>query len=62
MMGLADPPAVQDDLVAHRFMYRAHIPADFADRAERRCAELHLARMLARGEAEATDDGRYVAV
>ena len=58
---LARPRAV-DDLVAHRFMYRAHVPADFADRAERRCAELHLARMLARGEAETTDDGRYVAV
>ncbi|MEZ5245011.1 MAG: MBL fold metallo-hydrolase [Acidimicrobiales bacterium] len=58
---LAEPRGLED-LVAHRFMYRAHIPASFADRAERRCAELHLARMLTRGEAEATDDGRWVAV
>lgn len=58
---LAEPRSLED-LVQHRFMYRAHIPADFADRAERRCADLHLQRMLARGEAEPTDDGRYVAV
>ncbi|MEM7143292.1 MAG: MBL fold metallo-hydrolase [Actinomycetota bacterium] len=58
---LAEPRSLED-LVAHRFMYREHIPAEFADRAERRCAELHLQRMLTRGEAEATDDGRYVAV
>ena len=57
---LAEPRSLED-MVQHRFMYRAHIPGDFADRAERRCAELHLQRMLARGEAEQTDDGRYVA-
>ena len=62
MLEFLAAPRALEDLVAHRFMYRDHIPASFADRAERRCAELHLARMLARGEVEATDDGRYVSV
>ena len=31
----------------------------FADSVERRCAEMHLARMLARGEAAEVDPGRY---
>ena len=57
---LAEPRTI-DDMAAHRFIYRPHIPADFADRPERRCAELHLQRMTARGEAEPTDEGRYVA-
>lgn len=57
---LAEPRSI-DDLVQHRFMYREHIPASFADRAEKRCAELHAARMLSRGEVETTDDGRLVA-
>ncbi|GJM39053.1 MAG: hypothetical protein DHS20C19_24200 [Acidimicrobiales bacterium] len=61
MLEFVAEPRSLEDLVAHRFMYRAHIPADFADRAERRCAELHLQRMIARGEAEITDDGRYLA-
>jgi len=57
---LAEPRSL-DDMVSHRFIYRPHIPASFADRVELRCAELHLARMRARGEAEPTGDGRYVA-
>ena len=58
---LAEPRSVEE-MVSHRFIYRPHIPGSFADRVERRCAELHLARMLDRGEAEVTDDGRYVSV
>lgn len=57
---LAEPRSL-DDLMRHRFMYREHVPAEMADRAERRCAELHIQRMLARGEAEQTDDARYLA-
>jgi glyoxylase-like metal-dependent hydrolase (beta-lactamase superfamily II) len=56
---LAEPRTVEE-MVARRFIYRPHIPASFADRVERRCAELHIARMIERGEAEPTDDGRYV--
>jgi len=62
MLDYLSEPRSLDDLMLHRFMYRAHVPAGFADRAEMRCAELHVQRMLARGEAEATDDGRYVAL
>lgn len=62
MLEFLSEPRSLEDLTAHRFMYRAHIPATFADRPEQRCAELHVQRMLARGEAEATDDGRYVSL
>lgn len=62
MLELLREPRTIDDLVAHRFMYRAHVPGEFADRSERRCAELHVDRMLERGEAERTDDGRIVAI
>ncbi|MGH1503441.1 MAG: MBL fold metallo-hydrolase [Acidimicrobiales bacterium] len=58
---LAEPRTV-DDLVAHRFVYRPHVDGPFTENVERRTAELHLARMLDRGEATATDDGSYVRV
>jgi glyoxylase-like metal-dependent hydrolase (beta-lactamase superfamily II) len=57
---LAEPRTI-DDMIAHRFIYRPHVEGSLVDRTERRSAELHLARMFARGEAEATDDGRLVA-
>jgi glyoxylase-like metal-dependent hydrolase (beta-lactamase superfamily II) len=62
MLGFLAEPRSLGDFATHRFIYREHIPASFADRVELRCAELHVARMLRRGEAEATDDGRYLAV
>ncbi|NNE73555.1 MAG: MBL fold metallo-hydrolase [Acidimicrobiales bacterium] len=56
---LAEPRSVAD-MVARRFIYRPHVQHTFADSVEKRSAELHLQRMLTRGEAEATDDGRFV--
>ena len=38
-------------MVEHRFIYRPHVQHVFADSVERRCAGMHLQRMLARGEA-----------
>lgn len=47
---LAEPRTV-DDMVAHRFVYRPHVQIPIVEPVERRSAELHLQRMLARGEA-----------
>ncbi|HEY3485007.1 MAG TPA: MBL fold metallo-hydrolase [Ilumatobacteraceae bacterium] len=57
---LAEPRTI-DDMMRHRFVYRPHVEHVFADSVERRSASLHVARMLARGEAIELDDGRYVA-
>jgi glyoxylase-like metal-dependent hydrolase (beta-lactamase superfamily II) len=58
---LAEPRSV-DEMVAHRFIYRPHVEHVFADSVERRCADLHLARMLHRGEALEVEPGRYRAI
>jgi hydroxyacylglutathione hydrolase len=47
---LAEPHTI-DEMVTHRFIYRPHVESAFANSVERRSAELHVARMLARGEA-----------
>jgi glyoxylase-like metal-dependent hydrolase (beta-lactamase superfamily II) len=57
---LAEPRTV-DDMVAHRFIYRPHVQNSFVDNVERRSAELHLQRMLARSEAVEVEPGRYQA-
>ena len=48
-----------DEMVEHRFVYRPHVEMSIVDRVERRTAELHVARMLDRGEAVEVDPGRY---
>ena len=55
---LAEPHTI-DDMVEHRFIYRPHVELVFADSVERRCAEMHVARMLDRGEATEVEPGRY---
>ena len=57
---LCEPHSV-DDMVAHRFVYRPHVTHVFADNVERRCATMHLARMVARGEATEVTPGRFQA-
>jgi len=57
---LAEPRAI-DEMVAHRFVYRPHVQHVFADSVERRCAAMHLQRMLVRGEAHEVEPGRYQA-
>jgi len=57
---LAEPRTI-DEMVAHRFVYRPHVQHVFAESVERRCAAMHLQRMLVRGEAEETEPGRYLA-
>ena len=55
-------PRTVDEMVARRFVYRPQVTSLFADRVERRTAELHVARMLTRGEATEVGDGRVRAV
>jgi glyoxylase-like metal-dependent hydrolase (beta-lactamase superfamily II) len=57
---LAEPRTVAE-MVAHRFVYRPHVEMSFCDSIESKTAELHLARMLTRGEAVEVDSGRYQA-
>ena len=55
---LAEPRSV-DEMVLHRFIYRPHVKAVFADAVERRSADLHLQRMLRRGEVWEAEPGRF---
>ncbi len=55
---LAEPRTI-DDMVSHRFIYRPHVEHVFADNVERRCATMHVRRMLDRGEAVEVEPGRY---
>jgi glyoxylase-like metal-dependent hydrolase (beta-lactamase superfamily II) len=55
---LAEPRTI-GDMVTHRFIYRPHVDHVFADNVERRSAEMHVQRMLRRGEAIEVEPGRY---
>lgn len=58
---LAEPRTI-DEMVVKRFVYRPHVEMPFVDTVEHRTAELHIARMLERGEAVEVDPGRYAAI
>lgn len=55
---LAEPHSLEE-MVEHRFIYRPHVEMDIVEPVERRSAELHLARMIDRGEASEVEPGRY---
>ena len=55
---LAEPHTL-DEMADHRFIYRPHVEMSFLDAVERRSAELHVQRMLRRGEAVEVDPGRF---
>jgi glyoxylase-like metal-dependent hydrolase (beta-lactamase superfamily II) len=55
---LAEPRTI-DEMAEHRFVYRPHVQHVFADSVERRCAAMHVQRMLVRGEACEVEPGRY---
>ena len=57
---LKEPRSVAD-MVTHRFIYRPHVEHVFADSVEQRSAEMHIARMLDRGEASEVEPGQYQA-
>ncbi len=55
---LAEPRTLEE-MARHRFIYRPHVETHFAESVERRSADLHVQRMLARGEAKEVETGRY---
>ncbi len=55
---LRDPHSV-DEMRQHRFIYRPHVEMAFVESVESRSAELHVQRMLRRGEAAEVAPGRY---
>lgn len=59
MLDFLGEPRTIAEMVEHRFVYRPHVEAVMVDAVEARTAELHLARMLARGEATEVEPGRY---
>jgi glyoxylase-like metal-dependent hydrolase (beta-lactamase superfamily II) len=59
MLEFLTEPRTIDDMADHRFVYRPHVELVFARHVEQRTAELHLRRMLARGEAREVEPGRY---
>ena len=52
-------PRTLDDIVRHRFIYRPHVTLLFVEGVERRSAELHLERLVARGAVKEVEPGRY---
>lgn len=62
MLEFLTEPRTIDDMVAHRFIYRPHVEMAIVEPVERRSAELHLGRMLERGEAAEVEPGRYRAL
>jgi len=55
---LVEPRSIEE-MAEHRFIYRPHVEALFAQDVEKRSATLHVQRMLARGEAHEVEPGRY---
>ena len=55
---LAEPRSI-DDMVEHRFVYRPHVQHVFAESVERRCAAMHVQRMLVQGDADEVEPGRF---
>lgn len=58
---LAEPHTL-DEMAERRFVYRPHVEIPFVETVERRTAELHVTRMLSRGEAVEVDAGMFRAV
>lgn len=59
MLDYLHEPRRVEDLVAHRFIYRPTVDSPIVEPVERRSAELHLARMIARSEAVEVGDGYF---
>ena len=55
---LAEPHSIQE-MADHRFIYRPHVEMAFVESVERRSAQMHVDRMLRRGEATEVEPGRF---
>lgn len=62
MLEYLTEPHSLEDMMTHRFVYRPHVEVTFADSVERRTAEMHVDRMLARGEAAEVEPGKFQVV
>ncbi len=62
MLAFLTEPRTLAEMAEHRFVYRPHVDIPFVDAVEERTAELHIQRMLSRGEAEEVEPGRFKAV
>jgi len=60
MLAFLASPRSLEELVEHRFIYRPHVDLLFVNTVERRSAQLHLDRMLSRGEVSEVEPGRYL--
>jgi len=56
---LAEPHSIED-MAEHRFIYRPHVENLFVREVETRSAQMHVDRMLRRGEASMVEPGRYL--
>lgn len=59
MLAFLTEPHSLEEMAAHRFVYRPHVEHTFTEAVERRTAELHVRRMLDRGEAAEVEPGRF---
>ena len=59
MLEFLREPHTIDDMREHRFIYRPHVQMPFVESVERRSAEMHVARMLRRGEAAEVEPGIF---
>jgi glyoxylase-like metal-dependent hydrolase (beta-lactamase superfamily II) len=59
MLDFLAEPQTLDEMAAHRFVYRPHVEHPFTDAVEWRTAQLHVQRMLARGEAAEVEPDRF---
>jgi glyoxylase-like metal-dependent hydrolase (beta-lactamase superfamily II) len=59
MLEFLREPHSLDEMRQHRFIYRPHVEMAFVESVELRSAELHVQRMLARGEATEVAPGRF---
>ncbi len=59
MLAYLSEPHSLAEMAEHRFVYRPHVEHVFLGAVELRTAELHVQRMLARGEATEVEPGRF---
>lgn len=59
MLEFLAEPRTLGEMISHRFVYRPHVEGVFIDNVERRTSELHLQRMLDRGEAVESEPGTF---
>ncbi|KAA5835158.1 MBL fold metallo-hydrolase [Saccharopolyspora hirsuta] len=59
LLALLDEPRTVADIVAHRLVYRPHVEGAHVEPVERRTAERHLDRLLAKGLVAEVEPGRF---